>query len=46
MNQIIQYIELNLEDYLSIKQLAGMEEYSEYYFIRHLLSLCLQERNK
>lgn len=34
MNQIIQYIELHLEDDLSIKQLADVAGYSEYYFIR------------
>lgn len=34
MNQILQYIELHLEDDLSIKQLADVAGYSEYYFIR------------
>lgn len=34
MNQIIRYIELHLEDDLSIKQLADVAGYSEYYFIR------------
>lgn len=34
MNQVIQYIELHLEDDLSIKQLADVAGYSEYYFIR------------
>ena len=34
MNQIIKYIELHLEDDLTIKQLADVAGYSEYYFIR------------
>lgn len=34
MNQIIKYIELHLEDDLTIKQLADVARYSEYYFIR------------
>ena len=34
VDQIIQYIELHLEDDLSIRQLADIAGYSEYYFIR------------
>lgn len=34
MNRIIKYIELHLEDELTIKQLADEAGYSEYYFIR------------
>lgn len=34
MNQIIKYIELHLEDDLTIKQLADVAGYSVYYFIR------------
>lgn len=34
MNQIIKYIELHLEDDLTIKHLADVAGYSEYYFIR------------
>ncbi len=34
MDQIIKYIELHLEDDLTIKQLADVAGYSEYYFIR------------
>lgn len=33
MNQIIEYIESHLEDDLSIKQIADVAGYSEYYFI-------------
>lgn len=34
MNQIMKYIELHLEDDLTIKQLADVAGYSKYYFIR------------
>lgn len=34
MNHIIKYIELHLEDDLTIKHLADVAGYSEYYFIR------------
>ena len=34
MDQIIKYIELHLEDDLTIKQLADVAGYSEYHFIR------------